>query len=100
MAAITATVVERTGPGIRAALDERAPGERLRFEAELREALVRAGEDLDVAPVQEVLTRWHARASVVANPLSDDEQELVARARAGDFAGLRSRDEHGAWTTL
>lgn len=100
MSAITATVVERTGPGIRAALDERAPRERSRFEAELREALVRAGEDLDVARVQEVLTRWHARASVMANPLSDQEQMLVRRARAGDLGGLRSRDEHGAWTTL
>lgn len=100
MSAMAATVVERTGPGIRAALDQRAPHERSRFEAELRESLSRAVEDLDVAPVQEVLTRWHARASVVANPLNGDEQALVARARAGDLTGLRSRDEHGTWTTL
>ena len=100
MTTTAAMVVERTGPGIRAVLDERAPGERSRFEAELREALVRAGEDLDVARVQEVLTRWHARACVVANPLSEDEQEQVRRARGGDLSGLRSRDERGNWTTL
>ena len=100
MTATTAMVVERTGPGIRAVLEARAPDERSQFEAELREALVRAGEDLDVARVEEVLVRWHARACVVANPLSGDEQEQVRRARAGDLSGLRSRDERGNWTTL
>ena len=100
MTTTTARVVQRTGPGIRAVLDERAPQERSRFEAELREALARAAEDLDVARVEQVLARWHARASVVANPLSEQEQALVRRARAGDLTGLRARDEHGAWTTL
>ena len=100
MTATAAMVVERTGPGIRAVLEVQAPDERSRFEAELREALARAGEDLDVARVEEVLARWHARACVVANPLSEDEQEQVRRARAGDLTGLRSRDERGNWSTL
>jgi len=96
----TATAVERTGPDIRAVLNEHAPQERIQFETELRNALAHAGTDLDVARVDEVLTRWHARATIVANPLSSEEQALLRRARAGDVSGLRARNEHGAWITL
>ncbi|GAA3224085.1 hypothetical protein GCM10017691_11760 [Pseudonocardia petroleophila] len=81
-------VVERSGPAIRAALAEHAPGDEARFIAELREALVRAGEDLDLAGPQAVLARWHALATMAANPLSADEQVQLARARAGDLTGL------------
>jgi hypothetical protein len=96
----TATAVERTGPAILAALQGYAAHEAVRFESELREALARAGADLDLARVDEVMTRWHARACILANPLTDQEQALVKRARAGDFTGLRARDEDGSWTTL
>jgi hypothetical protein len=96
----TATAVERTGPAILAALRRYAPHEAARFESELREALDRAGTDLDVARVDEVMARWHTRAFILANPLTDQEQGLLARARAGDFAGLRARDESGGWITL
>ena len=100
MTTATTILVERSGPGIGAALNKHAPQERPRFEAELREALASAVDDLDVARVQEVLSRWYSRATIVANPLTGDEQEVVRRARAGDLTGLRARDEHGDWATL
>ncbi len=50
--------------------------------------------------VEEVLGRWHARACILANPLTDEECILLRRARAGDVTGLRARDENGEWTTL
>jgi Family of unknown function (DUF6247) len=96
----TATAVKRTGPGIAAALRQHAPREAVRFESELREALARAATDLDVARVEAVMARWHTRACILANALTDDERELVRRAQAGDFSGLRARDENGGWTTL
>ncbi len=96
----TATVVARSGPGISASLSQHAPQERPHFEAELRQALVQASDDLDVARVDEVLSRWHRRATIVANPLTGEEQAVLRRARAGQLNGLRARDEHGGWTTL
>jgi hypothetical protein len=96
----TATAVERTGPAILAALRRYAPREAARFESELREALNRAGTDLDVTGVDEVMARWHTRACILANPLTDREQALLRRARAGEFTGLRARDENGGWATL
>ena len=95
----TATAVERTGPGILAALQRHAPQEATSFESELREALARAGTDLDVARVDHVMSRWHTRACVLVNVLTDEEQALLRRARAGDFTGLRVRDENGGWIT-
>ena len=92
--------MERTGPAILAALRRYAPREAARFESELREALDRAGTDLDVAGVDEVMARWHTRACILANPLTEQEQALLRRAQAGDFTGLRARDENGGWTTL
>jgi hypothetical protein len=50
--------------------------------------------------VDEVMTRWHTRACILANPLSEQQQTLLRRARAGDFSGLRARDANGGWTTL
>jgi hypothetical protein len=71
-----------------------------RFEEEMRVALTRAGDELDLVGVDVVLGRWHALATMAADPLTDDEQTQVARAKAGDLAGLRARDEHGNWITL
>ena len=98
--AATATLVERSGPGISAALNKYAPQEGVRFEAELRDALARASDDFDVGRIDEVLSRWHSRATIVANPLTGEEQAVVKRARAGELTGLRARDEHGGWSTL
>jgi hypothetical protein len=100
MATVTTVLVERSGPAIQAALAEHAPDERGRFEAEFRQALTRAAVDLDLASVDAVLTRWHALATMAANPLTSREHEQLLRAKAGDLSGLRARDEHGTWTTL
>lgn len=97
----TITVVQRSGPAIRAALAEHGvSGQLERFENEMRAALTRAVDELDLVGVDAVLGRWHALATMAANPLTDDEQAQVARVKAGDLAGLRARDEHGNWINL
>lgn len=100
MATVTATAIERSGPATRCVLAERAPAERERFENELRGALARAAKELDLADVDAVLTRWHALATMAANPLTDKEQAQVERAKAGDFTGCYARDGHGNWVQL
>jgi hypothetical protein len=100
MATVTSVAVERSGPAIRDALAEHAPGEEHRFSSELRDALARAADDLDLAGPRAVLARWHGLATMAANPLTAEEHALLERARAGDFTGLSVRDEHGNWTTL
>lgn len=101
MATVTAAAIQRSGPAIRAALAEHGvSGQLERFEGEMRAALTRAADELDLVGVDAVLGRWHALATMAANPLTDDEQAQVARAKVGDVAGLRTRDEHGNWITL
>lgn len=95
-----ATKIERSGPAIRAALAELAPGECAEFEAEVRAALARADSDLDLAPIERVLNRWWGIATIRANPLSDAERDQVARARSGDETGWIVRDEDGTRTRL
>ncbi len=99
-ATATATGAVRSGPGISTALDKYAPQERPDYEAELRDALARASDDLDVSRVDDVLSRWHSRAAIVANPLTRKEQAVLRRARAGDLSGLRARDQNGGWATV
>ncbi|MDQ4103205.1 MAG: DUF6247 family protein [Actinomycetota bacterium] len=97
----TSTMIERSGPAIRAALRTHAPAEGCaQFEAEFRSALARAGEDFDLSGPQAVLTRWHALATMAANPPTEDEREQIKRAKAGDFTGLSTRDENGNWVRL
>jgi Family of unknown function (DUF6247) len=96
----TPTIIERSGPAIRAALVAHAPERCAQFKAELRAALARAAEDLDLSGPQAVLTRWHAVATMVANPLTDDEREQIERAKAGDYTGLSALDENGNWVRL
>jgi Family of unknown function (DUF6247) len=100
MTTVTVIAVERSGPGIRAALARHVPADCARFETEIRDALAAAADDVDLSRGDEVLTRWHALATMAANPLSAGEQVQVQRARAGDLTGLRSRDEHGNWASL
>jgi hypothetical protein len=100
MATATTVTIERSGPAIHAALERYTPDDASRFTAELREALARAGDDLDLAGPQAVIARWHALATMAANPLDADEQAQLKRAKAGDFTGLSERDEHGNWITL
>lgn len=100
MKTASAVVVDRSGPAIRAALAEFAPEDVDRFEAEFREALTQAAADLDMAGAEAVLARWHALATMAANPLTPEEKEMLARAKAGDLTGFRAQDEHGNWYTL
>lgn len=71
-----------------------------RFEAELGEALTRAGAELDLAPAEAVLGRWWGIVVIRANPLSEAARAQVARARDGGSDGLWERDEAGNWVQL
>lgn len=85
--------VAHTGPAIRTVLAKVSPAECAQFERDFLPAVTLAGEQFDLGPVEQVLDRWQAVASIRANPLSEPEQQLVARARTGDDAGWRSPDE-------
>jgi Family of unknown function (DUF6247) len=100
MATATTVVIPRSGPAIREALGEHAPGFLSQFEAEMRTALTQASKDCDLSIAEAVLVRWQALATMAANPLTPAEEQQLARARAGDLRGLRARDEHGGWVTL
>jgi len=97
---VATTRIERSGLAIRAALAEVSSPECAEFEAEFAQALARAGAEFDLAPVEKVLDRWWGIAVIRANPLSEEEQAQVARAKAGDFTGLLARDERGNWVRL
>lgn len=96
----TSGKIERSGPAIKATLARRAPQVLGRFEEEFREAAQAAGEQLDLAPLDEVLNRWWRLAALYANPLSEDETTALARARSGDFTGFSSLDADGTWQRL
>ncbi|MGI9003721.1 MAG: DUF6247 family protein [Pseudonocardia sp.] len=89
------TRIERSGPAIRAALAAVSPQECVQFEADFAQAIARAGAEFDLAPAEQVLDRWWGIAVIRTNPLSEEEQAQVARAKAGDFTGLFVRDERG-----
>lgn len=99
---MTATEVHipRTGPAIREALAQYSPDEVSEFEAELRAALVASSGDLDTSRVDKVLTHWCAIAHLRADPLSEEEEASLVRARQGDFTGFRARDANGGWFTI
>ena len=97
----TSTMIERSGPAVRAALLRYSSAEECaQFEAELRSALARAAEDLDLSGPLEVLAHWHALATSDANPFTGEEREQIERMKAGDYTGLHTRDEHGNWVRL
>jgi RNase H-fold protein (predicted Holliday junction resolvase) len=100
MTTATSNTVERSAAGVRSALAQHAPAECALFEAELRDALTAAAQDLDLGRVDAVVARWYPRAVIVANPLTTEEREQVERAKAGDLAGLRVRSTDGTWATL
>jgi hypothetical protein len=100
--AYTPTVVERSGPAIRAALLAHAPERCGQFEDEFRSALALAAQNLDLSGPQAVLAHWQAVAMMAANPLTVEEREQIERAMVGDFSGLLSwhQDENGSWVRL
>lgn len=89
--------VERTGPAIRAALAEHAPGDLPEYEAEFRVALAEADDDFDIARVDRVITMWWGRAHLRLHPPTDAEREAVTRAVSGDYSGLYSRRNEAVW---
>ena len=89
-------MIERSGPAVWAALLAYAPAdERAQFEAEFRSALALAAKNFDLSGPQAVLTRWHALATMAANPPTAEECEQVERAKVGDYSGLSTLDENG-----
>jgi hypothetical protein len=94
-----ATKIERSGPAIRAALMELAPAECEEFEAEFRQALAHADADFDLGHVDVVLDRWWGIAAMCANPLTEQERELVVQARSGVDTGWYVR-ENDSWVQL
>ncbi len=80
MTTVTSVAVQRSGPAIRAVLAERgAPGELECFEGEMRAALTAAVADLDLAGVEEVLSRWHSLAAMTL--LANFDQAASASSR-------------------
>ena len=94
-----ATKIERSGPAIRAALTEFSPAECKEFESEFRQALAYADADFDLCHVDAVLDRWWGIAVMCANPLTEQERELVVQARAGVDTGWYVR-ENDSWVQL
>ena len=94
-----ATKSERSGPAIRAALTELSPAECEEFETEFRQALARADVDFDLGHVDAVLDRWWGIAAMCANPLTEQERELIVQARAGVDTGWYVR-KNDSWVQL
>jgi len=96
----TARAIGRSGPEIRAALAQVAPEECARFEAEFKTEAGRAAETFDAAPLDALLERWWGVAVIRANPLTEQEQQQLVRARHGDVTGMYELDEGGSWRQL
>ena len=92
--------MERSGPAISAVLLEFSEEEAAQFQREFRQAAQQAAEHLDAAPLDEVLNRWWGIAVMHLQPLSSQEEQQLARARAGDFTGLSTRDADGTFRRL
>lgn len=84
------TTIERSGRAVREILADLSPAEADLFHREYRDALTKAAETFDLTEAESVLTRWWGIAHIRANPLTDDEQQLVERMRAGDDVGWSS----------
>ena len=95
----TMTKIARSGPVIRAALAELSPMECEQFESEFQQAAQIAAEQFDLTGLEALLDRWWGIATIRANPLTEQEQELRARARGGNDTGLFVREAEG-WRQL
>lgn len=96
----TARAIRRSGPEIRAALAQVAPEECAGFEMEFKTEAGRAAQTFDSAPLDALLDRWWGVAVIRTNPLTDQEQQQLARARHGDVTGMYELDESGGWRQL
>lgn len=77
-----------------------APEDLPRFEGEFHQALVDAARTFDIAAVEGVLERWRRIAAPCANSLTDEEQGLLRRWRAGEDTGLWEQAEDGTFNRL
>ncbi|MGQ0774921.1 MAG: DUF6247 family protein [Pseudonocardiales bacterium] len=68
-----------------------SPAECEEFEAEFRQAFAHA--DFDLGHVEAVLDRWWGIAAMCANPLTEQERELIVQARAGVDTGWYARED-------
>jgi hypothetical protein len=87
---VLTTKIARSGQDISAALHELSPEEAAQFDHEYREALVRAANTFDLTEAETVLNRWWGIATLRANPLTDDEHDLIRRFHAGEDVGRPS----------
>jgi len=94
MATVTTTRIECSGPAVKAALADLSPEEANKFEHDYRAALNHAAVTLDLAEADDVLNRWWRVATIRANPLTPEEEDLVRRVRAGDETAGASLPEH------
>lgn len=87
---VVTTKIARSGQAISAALQELSPQEAATFDREYRDALVRAADTFDLTDAETVLTRWWGIANLRANPLTEEEHDLIRRFHAGEDVGRPS----------
>ena len=100
---MTASLVagpRRSGSDIRAALAEHAPAELADFEREFHNALEVAAATYDTVPIEEVLDQWWRIAVLRSITLSEEEQDQLRRAEAGDFTGLWEQASDGTFRRI
>jgi hypothetical protein len=90
----------RSGPDIRAALAEHAPTELDNFELEFQDALKVAATSYDTVPIEKVLDHWWRVAVLRSITLSEEEQDQLRRAEAGDFTGLWEQASDGTFRRI
>lgn len=87
---VVTTKIARSGRDISAALHELSPQEATEFDQQYREALARAADTFDLTEAETVLTRWWGIATLRANPLREEEHDLIRRFHAGEDVGRPS----------
>jgi len=87
---VATTKIARSGQAISNALRELSPQEAVEFDREYRNALVRAADTFDLTEAETLLTRWWGIANLRANPLTEEEHELIRRFQAGEDVGRPS----------
>lgn len=87
---VVTTKIARSGRDISAALHELSPHEATEFDQQYREALARAADTFDLTEAETVLTRWWGIATLRANPLTEEEHDLMRRFHAGEDVGRPS----------
>ena len=70
------------------------------FEREFQKALNIAATSYDTVPIEGVLDQWWRIAVQRSISLTEDEQDQVRRARAGDFTGLWEQASDGSFRRI